>query len=76
MHLQGKGPKCHFFNSFFANKLYKDTGYSYDQVGRVDDAAAAAPCCLCHMPCGCVRLLLSHARGPAGAALDAAQAPG
>lgn len=30
--LQGKGPRCHFFSTFFANKLYKDGGYSYDQV--------------------------------------------
>lgn len=26
------GPRCHFFSTFFANKLYKDTGYNYDQV--------------------------------------------
>ena len=25
-------PKCHFFSTFFANKLYKDTGYSYKEV--------------------------------------------
>ena len=33
--MQGKAPKCHFFSSFFANKLYKDTGYGYDQVPAV-----------------------------------------
>ncbi|GAX75315.1 hypothetical protein CEUSTIGMA_g2760.t1 [Chlamydomonas eustigma] len=28
-------PKCHFFNSFFLNKLYKEKGeYSYDMVKR------------------------------------------
>jgi hypothetical protein len=32
VHVQGKGPRCHFFSTFFANKLYKDGGYSYDQV--------------------------------------------
>ena len=32
-HLQGQAyPRCHFFSTFFANKLYKDTGYNYDQV--------------------------------------------
>ncbi|KAK9901672.1 hypothetical protein WJX75_007814 [Coccomyxa subellipsoidea] len=31
----GKGPRCHFFNSFFVNKLYKDThAYSYKAVQR------------------------------------------
>jgi hypothetical protein len=35
---QGLGPRCHFFSTFFANKLYKDTGYSYDQ-------ARCARCC-------------------------------
>ncbi|PRW61285.1 Sorting and assembly machinery component 50 [Chlorella sorokiniana] len=29
-----KGPRCHFFSTFFANKLYKDTGYDYSQVRR------------------------------------------
>jgi len=34
--LQGVGgPRCHFFSTFFTNKLYKDTGYNYDQVGSV-----------------------------------------
>lgn len=27
-------PKCHFFSTFFANKLYKDTGYSYSNVQK------------------------------------------
>jgi Ulp1 family protease len=27
-----KGPRCHFFSTFFANKLYKDTGYDYSQA--------------------------------------------
>lgn len=32
---QGKGPRCHFFSTFFANKLYKDAGaYNYDLVRR------------------------------------------
>ena len=32
-HLQDQAhPRCHFFSTFFANKLYKDTGYNYDQV--------------------------------------------
>ena len=30
--VQGKGPRCHFFSTFFANKLYKDGGYNYEQV--------------------------------------------
>jgi len=31
----GLGPKCHFFNSFFVNKLWKDTGaYCYANVAR------------------------------------------
>jgi Ulp1 family protease len=29
-----EGPRCHFFHSFFANNLYKDTGYKYGQVQR------------------------------------------
>ena len=33
-HAQGEGPRCHFFSSFFANKLYKDGGYSYADVRR------------------------------------------
>ena len=39
---QGLGPRCHFFSTFFANKLYKDAGYNYDQVGyaRVGGTAA------------------------------------
>jgi Ulp1 family protease len=32
---EGLGPKCHFFNSFFVNKLYKDAGiYNYKAVQR------------------------------------------
>ncbi|KAL4421737.1 hypothetical protein ABPG77_002353 [Micractinium sp. CCAP 211/92] len=32
---QGKGPRCHFFSTFFANKLYKDAGeYNYNEVRR------------------------------------------
>lgn len=37
LHAEGKEkyPKCHFFNSFFLSKLYKDTGsYDYDSVRR------------------------------------------
>ena len=31
----GLGPKCHFFNSFFVNKLFKDAGtYCYANVAR------------------------------------------
>jgi hypothetical protein len=31
----GQYPKCHFFNSFFLSKLYKDAGqYDYDAVRR------------------------------------------
>ena len=31
----GLGPKCHFFNSFFVNKLWKDAGaYCYANVAR------------------------------------------
>lgn len=31
----GLGPKCHFFNSFFVNKLYKDKrSYDYRAVAR------------------------------------------
>lgn len=26
------GPRCHFFSTFFANKLYKDGGYDYNAV--------------------------------------------
>lgn len=29
------GPRCHFFNTFFANKLYKDTGYNYGEASGV-----------------------------------------
>lgn len=29
------GPKCHFFNTYFVNKLYSDSGvYNYDEVKR------------------------------------------
>ncbi|CAL8468186.1 g7725 [Coccomyxa elongata] len=32
---KGLGPRCHFFNSFFLNKLYKDTHtYNYKAVRR------------------------------------------
>ena len=32
---KGLGPQCHFFNSFFLNKLYKDTRtYNYKAVQR------------------------------------------
>ena len=32
---QGLGPKCHFFSSFFLNKLYKDAHeYNYNNVRR------------------------------------------
>jgi hypothetical protein len=32
---QGLGPKCHFFSSFFLNKLYKDAHeYNYSSVRR------------------------------------------
>lgn len=37
VHTNGKTdyPKCHFFNSFFLSKLYKDTGsYDYNSVRR------------------------------------------
>ncbi len=31
----GLGPKCHFFNSFFVNKLWNDAGaYCYANVAR------------------------------------------
>ena len=31
----GLGPKCHFFNSFFVNKLWQDAGsYCYASVAR------------------------------------------
>ena len=31
----GRGPKCHFFNSFFVNKLWQDAGaYCYANVAR------------------------------------------
>ena len=31
----GLGPKCHFFNSFFVNKLFNDAGvYRYANVAR------------------------------------------
>ncbi len=31
----GLGPKCHFFNSFFVNKLWQDAGaYCYANVAR------------------------------------------
>jgi hypothetical protein len=30
--LQGRFFKCHFFSSFFLNKLYKDNGYNYKDV--------------------------------------------
>lgn len=56
------GPRCHFFSTFFANKLYKDTGYNYDQarfVVRIPllwvcsssavTGHGASPCvCCCH----------------------------
>lgn len=32
-HPQKSWPKTHFFSTFFCNKLYKDGGYSYAQVG-------------------------------------------
>ena len=28
------GPSCHFFGTFFASKLYQDTGYNYKEVKR------------------------------------------
>ena len=32
---EGQGPKCHFYNSFFLNKLYKDAhDYNYGNVRR------------------------------------------
>ena len=32
---QGKGPKCHYFNSFFVSKLYREKGkYNYNEVRR------------------------------------------
>ncbi|GAB4818844.1 hypothetical protein N2152v2_005890 [Parachlorella kessleri] len=36
MRARSKGtlPKCHFFSTFFLNKLYKDTGYNYNNVAR------------------------------------------
>ena len=31
----GLGPRCHFFNSFFVNKLWQDAGsYCYANVAR------------------------------------------
>lgn len=35
------GPRCHFFSTFFANKLYKDTGYNYDQACLVGANSSA-----------------------------------
>ena len=36
---QGLGPACHFFSTFFANKLYKDTGYDYSLVSWRQEGA-------------------------------------
>jgi hypothetical protein len=29
---QSGGLRCHFFNTFFLNKLYRDSGYKYSEV--------------------------------------------
>ena len=48
--VQGKGPRCHFFSTFFANKLYKDGGYNYEQVqagwGQTAGSATCSPGCI------------------------------
>ena len=45
--LQG-GPRCHFSPTYFANKLYKDAGYSFENVRWGPLAfAATASCAWC-----------------------------
>lgn len=44
--LQGLGPKCHFFSTFFINKLYKDTGYCYKDVSARGEGTGTAACTL------------------------------
>lgn len=41
---QGMGPRCHFFTTWFACKLWLDNGYNYDGVRRC--RACLKPCCL------------------------------